>query len=100
MPLRRLSIQAAVHNGRRHVSCAKRADGWAVTWTYPDGSPGDNYYLFSDQRTAIKMTRELRIFVTLLALGIESNEALLFATEAAARPGAIADLVAGFMRRK
>jgi len=46
------------------------------------------------------MTRELRIFVTLLALGIESNEALLFATEAAARPGAIADLVAGFMRRK
>ena len=100
MSFRRLTISAAVHKGRRHVAYGMRSDGqWLVTWSYPDGSPG-RFYAFADQRQAIAKARELRIFVTLLALGIESNEALPFAANAAPNPGAIAEIIADYMQRR
>lgn len=82
MPLARLTIKAAVRGARTRVARISR-DGtsWMVCTRYPNGQV-DRRGPYS-RASAKAVQREQRIFVALLLLGVESNDALQAALVAA-----------------
>jgi len=84
MPLTRFTIKSALRFARQRVTVAQAADGtWSVHSQYPDGSQAPTEHGLTPKQARAKQ-REMRIFISLLILGVESTYALPAALDATA----------------